>query len=160
MATIAKLVKSGMVETNTSFTPFPKGTVGVRTVTQAVTAADAQVDNTVYRMIPVSKGETIHALTLVSTDLDTAGSPAIVLDVGAYNSDTATGDSATTSTLFSNGSTVAQAGGVLRVSGFDAANTATTLPHTFTADTHIDIHIEVPAGTGQAGDLVMNAYIS
>ena len=87
MATIATLRKSGNVESNQAFKGFPEGQMFVR---KATITTPVLVLNDVIQALDAFAGETLHALRVVSTDLDTNGSPAIVLDIGHTNTDTET----------------------------------------------------------------------
>ena len=78
MATIATLRKSGNVESNQAFKGFPEGQMFVRKATISVPALAL---NDVVQTLDAFAGETLHALRVVSTDIDTAGSPAVVLDL-------------------------------------------------------------------------------
>lgn len=69
-----------MVEEGRGFKPFPEGTVGARK--QTFTVNTALELNDVIKFIPVYAGEEVIDLELVSADLDTNGTPAIVLAVG------------------------------------------------------------------------------
>ena len=98
--------------------------------TYSVTAA--LVVNDVIQMVPVPAGATITGVTLGSTDLDTGGSAAIVLDVG---------DGGGTD-RFIDGATVGQAGGstaTLAVAGFG---------YTYAAADTIDVLVQVAPTTG------------
>lgn len=136
MATFTSDVVSG----NSSFKPFPGGTMGVRyakyTVTAALNAAD------IYQMVDVFAGETVHNIKIKSSDLD-AGT-ALVLDVG----DGSDAD------RYIDGSTIGQAGGT----DHEDANGA---PIAYTADDTIDITCAVAPGTDVAtGTLEMWVYVS
>ena len=87
MATIATLRKSGNVESNSAFKGFPEGQMFTR---KATISTPVLALNDVIQALNVYAGETLHALRVVSTDIDTNGSPAIVLDLGYGNSDTET----------------------------------------------------------------------
>lgn len=96
----------------------------------AITAALAL--NDVIQMVKVPSGAQIVGMTLGATDLDTGGSPAIVLDVGD-------GDD---TDRFIDGATVGQAGGstsALAVAGFG---------YTYTAEDTIDVLVQVAPATG------------
>jgi hypothetical protein len=136
MATFTSDVVSG----NSSFKPFPGGTMGVRyakyTVAAALNAAD------IYQMVDVFAGETVHNIKIKSSDLD-AGT-ALVLDVG----DGSDAD------RYIDGSTIGQAGGT----DHEDANGA---PIAYTADDTIDITCAVAPGTDVAtGTLEMWVYVS
>ena len=112
----------------------------IRKATYSITAAIAGGTN-VIEMIPVYAGETVVDVTLMSTDLDTNGSPAIDLNVG----DAADVD------RFITTSTVGQAGGVARLND--------NVGHVYTADDTLDINIETAAATGAAGTLTLVATL-
>jgi hypothetical protein len=136
MATFTSDVVSG----NTSFKPFPGGTIGVRYSKFTVTAAPNA--NDVYQMIDVFAGETVHDVKIKSSDLD--GGSGLVVDVG----DDGDVD------RYIDGSTVGQAGGT------DHAD-ANGSPHAYTADNTIDILCTVAPGTDVAtGTLEMWVYVS
>lgn len=86
--------------------------------------------NDVIEMVKVPKGVTVLDVTISSDDLDT-GSPAIVLDVGDGD-DTA---------RFIDGSTIAQGGGVSRLTEHAGHG------YEYLTDDTIDIHIETVAAT-------------
>ena len=153
MPSIATLRKSGNVESNSAFKGFPEGQMFTR---KATISTPVLVLNDVIQALNVYAGETLHALRVVSTDLDTAGSPAIVLDIGYGNSTTATGAN---STAIKDGSTIAQGGGIELFSALSADDDAIE-PIEFTADTTIDIHVQVAPGTGAAGTITVTGYFS
>ena len=165
MATITTLFKSGLVESNSSFKPFPSGTMGVRKATIAVAAAVATDD--VFRMIPVFDGEILHAVAVDLPDLD--NDTDLVLDIGFSDLDSvATFETATgsNSAVIEDGSTVAQgaAPNAILVGAFSADDqfTAGLGPLACPAgNSFIDIHAQ--AGTGHSsthGTITMYAYIS
>ena len=130
---------SGAVDGNSSFKPFPGGTLGVRyakfTATTAIAASD------VIQMVDVFAGETVHNIVLKTGDLDTG--TALVLDVGD-GSDT---------DYYIDGSTIGQAGGTDTLD----ANTA---PRTYTADDTIDVLAQVAPGGGGTGDIEIWVTVS
>lgn len=98
--------------------------------TYSVTAA--LVVNDVIEMVPVPAGAIITGVTLGATDLDTGGSPAIVLDVG---------DGTTVDRLIA-AATVGQAGG-----------STSTLPagafgYTYAAADTINVKVKTAPATG------------
>ena len=105
MATIATLYKSGEVEGNSAYTHHPGGMF----VRKTVYTSPAFAVNDVVQLVDVFAGECLHAVILETTDIDTNGSPAIVLDLGYGNSDTET---VSTSDDIIDGSTIGQAGGI------------------------------------------------
>ena len=98
----------------------------------------------------------MHALRVVSTDIDTAGSPAVVLDIGHSNTATET---TATSTAIKDGSTIGQGGGIELFSALSADDDAIE-PIEFTSDTTIDIHVQVAPGTGAAGTFTVTGYFT
>jgi len=141
---------SGAIDGNSAFKNFPQGNMGVRMAEYTVTAALAGSD--VIQMCDVFKGETVVGVMLTTTDLDTNGSPAIVLDVG-YGSD-ANG--------LIDGSTIGQAGGT--ASSFAVGNathgSTASAPITFTADDTIDVTVATAPGTGAAsGTVTMYLFV-
>lgn len=108
------------------------------------TFAAAPAVNDVVEMVPVPAGATITGITVGATDLDTNGSPAIVLDVGD-GSDV---------DRFIDGATVGQAGGsssAFAVNGFG---------YTYSANDTIDVLVATGPATGAAGTVYMRvAYV-
>lgn len=122
--------KSSLVTANTSAGVGVGSQEVVVYATYALTAALAL--NDVIQMVPVPSGATITGVTIGATDLDTGGSPAIVLDVGD-GSDT---------DRFIDGATVGQAGGsssTLAVAGFG---------YQYTSDDTVDVLVQVAPATG------------
>lgn len=111
--------------------PAKRVETGDFTVTSTYTLTAALVVDDVIQMVKVPAGATVLDVTLTADDIDTGGSPAIVLDVG----DGADVD------RFIDGSTSGQAGGITR------ANTK-NLPYTYTADDTIDVLVQVAPATG------------
>tara|TARA_Y100001937_G_scaffold81378_1_gene110063 strand:- start:3106 stop:3549 length:444 start_codon:yes stop_codon:yes gene_type:complete len=141
---------SGAVSGNSSFKPFPSGNLGVRQATYNVTAALAGSD--IVQMLDVFKGETVVGVVLTTTDLDTGGSPAIVLDVG-YGGAAAS---------LIDGSTIGQGGGT--ASSFAIGNathgSTATAPVAFTADDTIDVTVQVAPQTGAtSGTITMYLFV-
>ena len=131
---------SDSVSGNSSFKPFPGGTVGVRYAKYSVTAAPNADD--VYQMVDVFAGETVHDVKIKSSDLD--GGTALVFGVG---------DGSDTDRYIA-ASTAGQTG-VADEMDADVA------PVAYTADDTIDILVEVdPAGDVATGTLEMWVYIS
>ena len=132
---------SDSVSGNSSFKPFPGGTMGVRYAKYTVTAACNT--NDVYQMVDVFAGETVHDVKIKSSDLDTGTD--LVFDVGD-GSDT---------NRYIDGSTIGQTG------ASDTTGVADLAPVAYTADDTIDILVEVdPAGDVATGTLEMWVYIS
>ena len=142
---------SGAVSGNSSFKPFPQGNLGVRQASYTVTAALAGAD--IVQMVDVFAGETVVGVMLTTTDLDTGGSPAIVLDVGYGGAAAALID----------GSTIGQAGGT--ASSFAIGNathgSTATAPVAFTADDTIDVLVQTAPGTGATtGTITLYAFVA
>ncbi len=158
MATIANLRKSGNVTSNSAFKGFPDGMMFVR---KATITTGTLVVNDVYQALNVYAGETLHGIRVLSTDIDTGGSPAIVLDVGYGNSDSAT---ASTSDDLIDGSTIGQGGGSTVANAFssddDAGTTFADGPLDFSADDTIDVHVQVAPATTAAGTITVWGYFS
>ncbi len=159
MATIATLYKSGLVNSNASFTPFPQGTMGMR---EATFSAPVLVLNDVIQMIPVFTGEKLLAVRFHTTDVDTNGTEAVRLDIGYGNSDTET--AATSDDIFDCGAELENAAFVLSsiFSGDEDGGTAFSGASLveFTANDTIDVHVQTAPATGQAGTFTMYAWIT
>jgi len=137
---IMAIFKSGQVDSNSSFKPFPSGMVAVRYAKLNVTTACNT--NDVYQLVQVFAGETVHDVKIKSSDLD-AGAE-LVFDVG----DDGDVD------RYIDGSTIGQAGGV----DHEAAD---LVPQLYTADNTIDILVQVDPATDVAvGTLEMWVYVS
>jgi hypothetical protein len=102
----------------------------------ALTAALAVSD--VIQMVPVPAGAIITGVTLGATDLDTNGSPTIVLDVG---------DGADTDRLI-DGATVGQSG------GSSSTLTTTAFGYQYTAADTIDVLVQAGPATGAASGTI------
>jgi hypothetical protein len=100
------------------------------------TLAAALALNDVIQMVKVPAGATILEAILSTTDLDTGGSPAIVLDLGD-GSDT---------DRFIDGATIGQAGGVARLGSGIATNTHAN--YNYAAEDTIDVLVQVGPATG------------
>ena len=131
---------SDSVSGNSSFKPFPGGTMGVRYAKYTVAAAPNA--NDVYQMVDVFAGETVHDVKIKSSDLD--GGTALVYGVG---------DGSDTDRYIA-ASTAGQTG-VADEMDADVA------PVAYTADDTIDIICEVAPGTDVAtGTLEIWVYVS
>ena len=123
---------SDSVSGNSAFQNFPQGNLGVRVASYSITAALSASD--IIQMVDVFKGETVYGVILTTTDLDTGGSPSIVLDVG-YGGAAAS---------LIDGSTIGQAGGT--ASSFAIGNathgSTATAPVAFSADDTIDVTVQ------------------
>jgi hypothetical protein len=102
------------------------------TIVAKYTVAAALVLNDVIQMVKIPAGAKIVDLTLSCTDLDTNGTPAIVLDVGD-GSDT---------DRFIDGSTIGQAGGIARLDQHGGHGYA------YSAEDTIDVLVQVAPATG------------
>lgn len=112
---------------------------GVVAVKGVYALAAALVVDDVIQMVKIPKGAMILDMVLSAEDLDSGGSPAIVLDVG---------DGGDTD-RFIDGSTIGQAGGVIRLgSGVAAAVADGTNGYVYTADDTIDVYVQVAPATG------------
>ena len=120
---------SDSVSGNSSFKPFPGGTVGVRYAKYSVTAAPNADD--VYQMVDVFAGETVHDVKIKSSDLD--GGTALVFGVG---------DGSDTDRYIA-ASTAGQTGVADHMD-------ADVCPKTYSADDTIDIICEVAPGSDVA----------
>jgi hypothetical protein len=107
-------------------------------VTSTYTMTAAPAANDVFEMVRVPAGATIINVTLTSTDIDTGGSPTIVLDVG---------DGGDTD-RYIDGATIGQAGGITA-----SLNVNTGFLNTFTAEDTIDVLVQAGPETGAAGTL-------
>ena len=131
---------SDSVSGNSSFKPFPGGTMGVRYAKYTVTAACNT--NDVYQMVDVFAGETVHDVKIKSSDLD--GGTALVFGVG---------DGSDTDRYIA-ASTAGQTG-VADEMDADVA------PVAYSADDTIDIICEVAPGSDVAtGTLEIWVYVS
>ena len=119
------------------------GHVVADTVSHSVTTAELQL-NDVIQMVKVPKGATVLDVILVSTDIDTNGSPAVVLAVGD-------GDD---NDYYVTGSTIGQAGGIVR------SNALTAKPKTYTADDTIDVTVTTAAATAATGTISLTVLFT
>ena len=110
----------------------PRSNIELTEVHATYTVSTALALNDVIQMVKIPANATIIGLTLSCGDLDTDGSPAIVLDVGD-GSDT---------DRFIDGSTIGQAGGVERI------NAAAGHNYTYSAEDTIDVLVQVGPATG------------
>ena len=121
--------------------------VGITAATETYTFAtsgDGTAAGDVIQMIKVPAGARILDVILACDDVDTNGTPTIVLDVG---------DGGDTD-RFIDGSTVGQTGGVSRM------NSAVGADYTYTADDTIDIRLDAAAATKAAGDVHLTVLYS
>jgi len=108
------------------------------TVTGSYTMTAAPALNDVFEMVRVPSGATIINVMLTATDIDTDGSPTVVLDVGD-GSDT---------DRYIDGATIGQAGGITA-----ALNVNTGFLNAYTAEDTIDVLVQAGPATGAAGTL-------
>lgn len=104
----------------------------ITSVTATYTQSAAFVVNDVVQMVKVPMGATILEVILSTTDLDTDATPAIVLEVG---------DGGDVDRYIA-GSTVGQAGGLVRLSAHGGHG------YTYTADDTIDIKVSTAPDAG------------
>jgi hypothetical protein len=110
----------------------PRDAVGVNVAYGTYELSAALVINDVIQMVKIPKGATVTDVTLATDDLDSNGTPAIVLEVG---------DDGDTDRFIA-ASTVAQAGGVTtlgNIAGFGYA---------YTAENTIDVKVPTAPATG------------
>ena len=105
-------------------------------------AAVALVIDDVIQMVKVPAGARVVDVILAVDDLDTDGSPAIVLDVGDGDNDD----------LYILGSTKGQAGGVERM-GVGIVGTAPGVFKVYSAEDTVDIHVDTAPVAGGTGTL-------
>lgn len=116
--------------------------VGVVSKTAHYTVAAALVVNDVIQMVTVPANATILEIILAATDLDTDGTPAIVLDVGD-------GDD---TDRFIDGSTIGQGGGVDRL-GTGVVGGVAAVGYTYAAEDTIDVKVAVAPDAGATGTI-------
>jgi hypothetical protein len=146
MATLS----SDAVSSNSAFRPPGGGIIGVREATYTFSAAFAL--NDVIQMVPVAKGErAVGGQLIVETDLDSNGTPLIILSVG---------DGVDTDRYIS-GSTIGQTGGVVTWgSGIDTAAEAASYNYKYTAADTIDVKVTTAAATAAtSGTIRLRVYI-
>lgn len=134
---------------NSGFTGPGGGVVFVREAVYTLTAALAL--NDVIQMIPVAAGERVVDLQLISEDLDTNGTPAIVLDVGD-------GDD---TDRYIDGSTIGQTGGMARLGqGVATDAAAIAVNRLYAAADTIDVLVQVAPATGATtGTIRLRAFL-
>lgn len=134
---------------NSGFTGPGGGVVFVREAVYTLTAALAL--NDVIQMIPVAAGERVVDLQLISEDLDTNGTPAIVLDVGD-------GDD---TDRYIDGSTIGQTGGMARLGqGVATDAAAIAINRLYAAADTIDVLVQAAPATGATtGTIRLRAFL-
>lgn len=144
---MATYTSSAVTNRANAFSPFPDGTLGVRTAEYEVAADEVETAHT-YQMIPVFAGETVYDVILQTDDLDAVTS--LVLDVGD-------GDVVD---RYIDGSTIGQTGGTQRFGATPgAAPTAVEFPRTYTADDTIDVLVATVTANSTAGTIRLIAFI-
>lgn len=141
MATVSS---SKVADTVPTRTPH-NGVVAVKATYAVPASGDGTAADDIIQMVKVPKGATILDVTLTSEDLDSNGTPTIVLDVGD-------GDDPD---RFIDGSNVAQAGGVARLGSGVAAAATDGLFYTYTAEDTIDVKVVTAAATKAAGNITL-----
>ena len=141
--------KTGLADSHAGFTGPGGGVVYVREAVYTLTAALAAAD--IVQMLPVAPGERVIDLHLVVEDLDTGGSPAIVLDVGD-------GDDAD---RYIDGTTVGQTGGFAAyASGVASDAAAIAINKLYTAADTIDVTVATGPHTGATtGTIRLRAFL-
>lgn len=147
---MATTYTSDAASSNQVFRPPGGGVLGVREAIYDFTAAFVVDD--VIQMIKVAEGErAIGGQLIVETDLDSNGSPAVVLAVG---------DGVDTDRYIS-ASTIGQAGGVVSWGqGIDTAAEAASFDYKYPAADTIDIKVTTaPATSATSGRLRLRVFV-
>jgi hypothetical protein len=113
------------------------------TVSHSIATTELELDD-IIQMVKVPKGATVYDVILVSTDVDTNGTPAVKFDVGDGDDDD----------YYIAASTIGQAGGVARAAALTAK------PKTYTQDDTIDLHIDTAAATAATGTVSLTVIYS
>jgi hypothetical protein len=113
------------------------------TVSYSIATTELELDD-IVQMVKVPAGATVYDVILVSTDVDTNGTPTAKFDVG----DGADDD------YYIAASTIPQAGGIVR------SNALTAKPKTYTVDDTIDLHVDTAAATAAAGTVSLTVIYS
>lgn len=142
-------LQTGLATSNAGFTGPGGGVVYIREAVYTLTAALAGAD--IIQMVPVAAGERVVDLHLIVEDLDTGGSPAIVLDVGD-------GDDVD---RYVDGTTIGQAGGIATYgSGVASDAAAIAINKLYTAADTIDVTVATGPATGAtAGTIRLRAFL-
>lgn len=112
-------------------------------VTYEVTTGELEA-NDVIQMLPVQKGAIILEVILAVDDLDTDGTPAVVLSVGDGDDDD----------RFVTAAATAQAAGVVRL------NNVAGLLHKYTANDTIDVKVQTAPDAAAAGTITLAVCMS
>jgi hypothetical protein len=116
----------------------PRAGVGHHSVVSVYELTAALVVNDVIQMCHVPKGAVITRIALATDDLDTHGSPTIVLDVGdGDNTD-----------RFIDGATIGQSSGIQEINEVDGYG------YQYAADDTIDVLVQVAPATGASSGSV------
>lgn len=124
-----------------------KGAVVVEEATVAL--PNTLAANDVVVLCPVPAGHAIVDAMLISADLDTGGTPAIVVSVGVYNDNDASPDLVSNKNLITS-STVAQAGGVARAADAGGLGLAVASSNQWLA-----LKVNTAAATKAAGNVTL-----
>lgn len=106
---------------------------GLLSVTGTYALAGALALNDIVEMVKLPRGAAVLDVVLTTDDLDTGGSPAIVLAVGDY------GDAA----RFITGATIGQAGGLARAG-------TKAVPYVYSDDAIVTVKVTTGPATGAA----------
>jgi hypothetical protein len=132
---------------NQIFSPPGGGIIGVREATYEISAA--LVLNDVIQMVKVHAGEEVVDIQLITDDLDTDGSPAILLDVGD-------GDNPD---RYIDGATVGQGGGIATIGSGITAD-AQLIRGVYSADDTIDVKVATAPATGAtSGTITLRVFV-
>lgn len=122
------------------------GVVAVKAVFAHPTTGDGTAAGDIIEMVKVPKGAMILDMALSSEDIDTNATPTVTLDVGDG------GDV----DRFIDGTTIGQAGGIVRLgSGVVAAAIDGAHGFVYTDDDTIDIKVVDAAATKAAGNITL-----
>lgn len=129
----------------------PRGGIGVQSITEVYEAEVALVVDDIIKMVKIPAGAEILDIRLSVDDLDTDGTPAIVLDVGDGDDDD----------RFILGTTIAQGGGTVRLGqGVVGAAAASCAGYRYTADDTIDVHVDTAPDAGGTGTISLTVIYS
>ncbi|QRG06102.1 hypothetical protein EZH22_24430 [Xanthobacter dioxanivorans] len=128
--------------------PYPDGSAEVIAVRFAYTVPATIALNDIIEIAVLPAYCRVVDMILDADDLDTGGSPAIVLDVGIMSGAVGDGGTRTIGAEFFSGATTAQAGGVVRPTLKTAFRVAPTSDHR-----SIGVKIATAAATAAAGEI-------
>lgn len=115
----------------------PRAGLGITAVGATFTFPSAPALNDTVKMFTLPKGARVHEMVFASDDLDTGGTPAIMLQVGT----------GATADYFIAASNIAQAGGMTRLSQKGA------LLEELSADTDVIVKVSTGPATGATGTI-------